>query len=35
MFVGGVCSGQSTDDKADMRAVVYKFDPVAEASAPS
>ncbi|QEU93241.1 SpaA isopeptide-forming pilin-related protein [Streptomyces kanamyceticus] len=27
VFVGGVCSAQSSDDKADMRAVVQKFDP--------
>jgi hypothetical protein len=27
LFVGGVCSGQSTGSKLDMRAVVYEFNP--------
>jgi uncharacterized repeat protein (TIGR01451 family) len=27
VFVGGVCSAQSTGNKADMRAVVYEFNP--------
>ncbi|MEV7004596.1 SdrD B-like domain-containing protein, partial [Streptomyces sp. NPDC093982] len=27
VFVGGVCSGQSTGSKLDMRAVVYEFNP--------
>ncbi|MFD8396329.1 SdrD B-like domain-containing protein [Streptomyces sp. NPDC059680] len=28
VYVGGVCSAESTGDKDDMRAVVYTFDPV-------
>ncbi|MER5884605.1 SpaA isopeptide-forming pilin-related protein [Streptomyces sp. NPDC001941] len=31
VYVGGTCSGESTQDKADMRAVVQKFDPAAGA----
>ncbi|MCX5204543.1 SpaA isopeptide-forming pilin-related protein [Streptomyces sp. NBC_00237] len=27
MLIGGVCSGQSTDSKADMRAVIHDFNP--------
>ena len=29
VYVGGVCSAQSTQKRADLRAVVYRFDPVA------
>jgi len=31
VYVGGVCSGQSTGNQSDMRAIVQTFDPVAGA----
>lgn len=34
VYVGGVCSGESTRSKADLRAVVRTFDPVAGAFGP-